>query len=118
MRVQRNSNDNAKIAQLVERGTENPGVGGSTPPLGAKNNKELSMKRILCANPRCSERRIHFTQQDTNRNHQEIEVDDNFENRIFCSMTCAMLCGALSASTRNNNEIPIQKQNNAGTEAI
>jgi len=56
------------------------------------------VKRVLCANPRCSERRVHFTQQDINRNHQEIEVDNDFENRIFCSITCAMLEGSFSAT--------------------
>lgn len=57
------------------------------------------MKKILCGNPDCDKRRIHFEHQDTMRPHQEIEVPDNYMGKSFCSITCACVAGYFSVRT-------------------
>lgn len=56
------------------------------------------MKKIHCGNKNCRQRRIHFAEQEINRNHQLVEVEDDYEGKAFCSLTCAMLAGYFSAT--------------------
>lgn len=55
------------------------------------------MKKIPCSYEKCNLRRPHFTRQDEERPHQMIEVDDDFEGEIYCSLTCMMLAGKMTA---------------------
>lgn len=55
------------------------------------------MKHTPCSGPYCAERRIHYERQDTPRGVQMVEVPDDYAGRAFCSITCAMLAGALRA---------------------
>lgn len=58
------------------------------------------MKQVICPAPGCQDRRINWTHQEEPRGPQSIEVDDTWspdDFPIFCSITCAMLAGAMSA---------------------
>lgn len=51
------------------------------------------MKKVPCSNPSCYSRRRHFEDQDTERGQQEVEVQDDYTGKAFCSLTCACEAG-------------------------
>lgn len=54
------------------------------------------MKKVPCANTKeCPQRRIHFEEPDTPRGTQYIEVPDDYKGPAYCSITCAVLAGAI-----------------------
>ena len=55
------------------------------------------MKKIPCSYEGCSNRRVHYTLQDETRDRKLVEVEDDYQGDAFCSLTCAMLAGRLSA---------------------
>jgi len=65
-----------------------------------KNTYEGQMKKY-CSYKHCGERRSHFTQQDTNRMQQVVEVDDDHEGDVYCSLTCSMMDGKMKARVKD-----------------
>jgi hypothetical protein len=57
------------------------------------------MKKILCGNPDCDQRRVHFEHQDVMRPVQEVEVADDYRGKAFCSITCACVAGYYNVRT-------------------
>lgn len=51
-------------------------------------------KRVPCAGPGCSDRRAHYTQQDTPRGTQWVEVPENYTGPAYCSVICMVLAKA------------------------
>lgn len=56
------------------------------------------MKKIPCSNGSCSARRPHHERPDETRPHQLCEVPDDYEDKAFCSYSCAMVAGYYSAT--------------------
>lgn len=54
-------------------------------------------KRVACLAYGCAERRVHWARPDVPRGTQYVEVPDEYEGPAYCSLTCAILSGALSA---------------------
>jgi hypothetical protein len=57
------------------------------------------MKKLPCKAYGCAERRIHWTQPYEERGTQYVEVPDDYpdERPVFCSLTCAILGGYMTA---------------------
>jgi hypothetical protein len=58
-------------------------------------------KKVVCPAPGCQEYRRHHEDQDTPRGPQHISVPEDWtpdKGLAWCSMTCAMYAGAMSAS--------------------
>lgn len=51
------------------------------------------MKSIKCGNPTCDQRRINWDNPDVMRPHRTVEVEDSYEGKAFCSITCACEAG-------------------------
>ena len=56
------------------------------------------MKKIKCSGPDCENRRRHWCEPDTPRGPQYVEVQDDYEGKAYCSLTCAMLDGAIESN--------------------
>ncbi len=54
------------------------------------------VKRVNCAYPDCGKRRPHHERPDEERGTQTVEVPWNYEGKAYCSMTCAIMGGAMS----------------------
>jgi hypothetical protein len=57
------------------------------------------MKKIPCGNPECDQRRIHHEWQYKMRPHQMVEVEDDYNGKAFCSITCACIAGYYNVKT-------------------
>jgi len=57
------------------------------------------MKKVKCSNKKCFERRPHFESMEDTRKHVMIEVEDDHEGEMFCSITCACMAGAYNVNT-------------------
>jgi hypothetical protein len=55
----------------------------------------MGMKKIPCSGPGCSSRRIHYERPETPRGEQLVEVPDGHEGKAYCSLTCALMDGAM-----------------------
>ena len=62
------------------------------------------MKKVPCSYKGCCQRRPHFTLQDEERGTQMVEVSDDHEGDAYCSLTCAMLDGKMSAKNKEGEE--------------
>lgn len=62
------------------------------------------MKKIPCSYKNCGHRRTHFTIQDEERGTQMVEVDDSHIGEVYCSLTCAMLDGKISAKSCESHD--------------
>jgi len=51
------------------------------------------MKNIKCGNNTCWTRRPHHERPDETRSHQLVEVEDEYEGKAFCSISCACEAG-------------------------
>lgn len=60
------------------------------------------MKMIPCSYENCGKRRKHFTDQDSERGQVMIEVPDFVEEQ-FCSITCAIMAGKMTARNEPDN---------------
>ena len=60
--------------------------------------------KVPCKYKFCASRRIHYTQQDIERGIQYIEIEDEKKQEAYCSLTCAILDGALTIKTGSSNE--------------
>ena len=56
------------------------------------------MKKIVCQAPGCQSRRKHWSDPDSSRGPQMVEVPDDWPSGrpAFCSMTCALLAGYMT----------------------
>ena len=52
-------------------------------------------KRVVCAYEGCKLRRVHHERPDEPRGPQSVEVPWNYEGNAYCSMTCAIMNGAM-----------------------
>lgn len=52
-------------------------------------------KKVPCSGPGCANQRIHWCRPDEPRGIRYIEVDEDYEGQAFCSLTCALLAGAI-----------------------
>lgn len=57
--------------------------------------------KIPCSGPGCSERRIHWCEPNTPRGIQLVEVPEDYTGKAYCSMTCAILDGAVKLNGPN-----------------
>ena len=64
------------------------------------------MKVIPCSYKNCGNRRAHFAIPDEDRGVQMIEVDEDYEGNAYCSLTCAMLDGKMTATEQNGRKKP------------
>ena len=48
-----------------------------------------------CAYTQCGKYRSHWERPDEERGTQYIEVPDDYEGLVYCSITCAVLAGVL-----------------------
>lgn len=49
--------------------------------------------KVKCSYEKCSGRRVSADFPDINRQHQEIEVPDDFAGKAYCSFECAAYDG-------------------------
>lgn len=68
---------------MVSYSTVTGADAGSNPAVPAK-----FMKKIPCANATCGERRIHHERPDEPRGTQMVQVADDYEGRVYCSIEC------------------------------
>ena len=61
------------------------------------------MKYVSCSSPSCSQRRVHHERPDEERGTQWVEVPDAHEGKAYCSLTCALLDGAISLRHTGTN---------------
>ena len=61
------------------------------------------MKRVLCSREDCSKVRAHWDRPDVQRGPQYIVVEDDYVGPAYCSITCALLDGALKEDIRGGN---------------
>jgi hypothetical protein len=54
------------------------------------------MKKVKCSGPGCSEKRVSWCNPDTPRGPQYVEVKEDYEGKAWCSITCAVMGGAMS----------------------
>jgi hypothetical protein len=52
-------------------------------------------RKVPCAGPGCANYRKHWECPDEPRGTQYVEVDEDYEGLAFCSLTCALLAGAI-----------------------
>lgn len=53
-------------------------------------------RKIACSGPGCADHRRHWYDPDTPRGVQMVEVPDDFKgDKAYCSLTCAILDGAM-----------------------
>lgn len=57
------------------------------------------MKKVKCSNKTCGDRRPHFESMKDTRPHVMIEVADDHEGEMFCSIECACYAGAYNVRT-------------------
>lgn len=55
-----------------------------------KASDRIGTKEVVCAAPKCAERRVHHEQPDTPRGPQCVRVRANYIGPAFCSITCKM----------------------------
>ena len=55
------------------------------------------MKRIPCSYEFCGARRPHWMNPDEERGNNLVEVPDDFSEKAYCSLTCAMMAGHMTA---------------------
>lgn len=58
------------------------------------------MKEVSCSYEGCSDRRIHWSRPDEPRPRRIIEVPDDHEGPMYCSITCACYDGAMSVRVK------------------
>lgn len=58
------------------------------------------MKKVPCSGPACKERRIHWERPDMLRGTVLVEVPDDFKGDAWCSITCAVMSGAMSLTPK------------------
>lgn len=63
------------------------------------------MKKVPCRYKDCGLRRRHWCDPYTDRGIQHIEVPDDHEGPIYCSLECAILDGAISISDRPGSTV-------------
>jgi hypothetical protein len=56
------------------------------------------MKKILCGNTTCWQRRPHHESEEDTRPHQLVEVPYEYTGKVFCSITCACYAGYYSVT--------------------
>lgn len=66
------------------------------------------MKKVKCSYTGCSDRRPHWQRPEETREHRTIEVEDNHEGKMYCSIECACYAGDFSVRQpkQENREIP------------
>ena len=60
---------------------------------------------VPCKYEKCGQRRRHWCDPYTERGTQQVEVPDDQEGPIYCSLECAMLDGAISMSKRPGSTV-------------
>jgi len=55
------------------------------------------MIKVPCSYSECGKRRKHFTDQDSERGPQMVDVPENNQGEQFCSITCAIMAGKMTA---------------------
>jgi hypothetical protein len=53
-------------------------------------------KKLPCSYDACKHRRRHWCSPDVERGVQYVEVDDSYTGPVYCSLTCALMAGAIS----------------------
>jgi len=56
------------------------------------------MKKVKCGNDKCSHRRPYHESEEDARPHALLEVKDDHEGKMFCSITCACIAGYYSVT--------------------
>jgi hypothetical protein len=71
------------------------------------------MKKLLCKNEGCGNRRVHHDMPDKPRGAVSVEVDDDYpeDGAVFCSYTCALLDGWTSLRYETSEEIEVRQNN-------
>ena len=54
------------------------------------------MKKLPCSSPDCKYRRKHWCSPDEDRGIIYVEVADDYEGPAYCSLTCALMDGAMT----------------------
>lgn len=58
------------------------------------------LKKVPCSYKDCGMRRVHHERPDTPRGVQMVTVGEKHEGPAYCSLTCALLDGAISIVKR------------------
>lgn len=62
------------------------------------------MKSVPCSYEFCGSRRPHWMRPDDERGSQNVDVPDDYEDKAFCSLTCAMLAGEMTARSQQGKK--------------
>ena len=57
-------------------------------------NPRTPMKKVPCSGPDCALRRVHY-ESDVPRGVRYVEVREDYNGKAYCSITCALMDGAL-----------------------
>ena len=63
------------------------------------------MKKLPCSYKNCGDRRRHWCDPDTPRGQQMVSVEDDYTGPVYCSITCAVMAGAITLKPEDKNEL-------------